>query len=127
MGKCNNFNFSEETDPCTNVKIGFNFSQSAEYQNNNTPIDITSDTFQMVIKDSLGGTILLTLNEVGDTMTTGLYIPMPALGLIFIQIMAADSLLVGEGIFPYEMTRTDPDGLLHIFMQGTIEFTNRGF
>jgi hypothetical protein len=80
----------------------------------------------MTIKDALGGSTLLTLPIVGDALTTGLYIPDPTNGQIFVQMTAADTTTVGAGVFPYEMTKTLSTKLT-IYMQGTIEFINRGY
>jgi len=125
--KCNTFNLSMDTDPCSNVKVGFYWSFTAFYNNGGIGVDISDDTFEMTIKDALGGSLLLTMPEVLDNETTGLYIPTPTDGKIYIQITEADTVIIGAGTFPYEMTRTDVDGLKTIFMQGTIQFTNRGY
>jgi hypothetical protein len=127
MGTCNNFNYSVSTVPCTNVDVGFDFSKVVIYENDGTAIDLTGSVFAMSIKDTIGGSVLLSLPIVGDNLTTGLYIPTPINGEIFVQITEADSIAVGEGVFPYEMTRTDTDGKDFIFMQGTIQFIDRGY
>jgi len=127
MGTCNNFDYTISTQPCTNVDVGFDFSTSLTYEDNGTAINITGFVFAMTIKASIGGATLLTLPIVGDNTTTGLYIPDPTNGEIFVQILAADTITVGAGVFPYEMTITDPSGLISIFMQGTIEFIDRGY
>jgi hypothetical protein len=127
MGTCNNFDYTISTQPCTNVDVGFDFSSSLTYEDNGTAINLTGYIFVMTIKASLGGSILLTLPIVGNNTTTGLYIPAPTNGQIFVQILEADTITVGNGIFPYEMTITDSFGLESIFMQGTIEFIDRGY
>lgn len=125
--KCNKFNFEESTTPCSNVKVGFYFSFTAFYNISGVGIDISDDTFEMTIKDAIGGSIILTLPEVLDDITTGLYIPTPTGGKIFIQILEADTVTIGAGTFPYEMTKIDSDGLKTIHMEGTIEFIDRGY
>lgn len=125
--KCNTFNFEESSDPCSNVNVGFDFAFTAFYNNGGIGVDISDDSFEMTIKDTIGGTILLTLPEVLNNITTGLYIPTPTGGKIFIQIIEADTVTMGAGVFPYEMTKTDSDNLTTIFMEGTIEFIDRGY
>lgn len=125
--KCNTFNFEVASDPCSNVKVGFDFAFTAFYNLVGVGVDISDDTFEMTIKDVVGGSVILTLPEVLDNITTGLFIPTPIGGKIFIQIMEADTTTVGAGKFPYEMTKVDSDNLKTIFMQGTIEFIDRGY
>ena len=127
MGTCNNFDYVSTTQPCTNVDVGFNFTKTIIYENDGTPIDITSFTFLMTIKDAIGGSTLLSLPIVGNNLTTGLYIPDPTNGQIIIQIMEADSITIGAGSFPYEMIMTNPSALDSIFMQGLIQFVDRGY
>lgn len=125
--KCNEFNFEKSTDPCSNVKVGFSFAFTAFYNLFGVGIDISNDTFLMTIKTAAGGTLLLNMPEVSDNITTGLYIPTPTDGKIYIQIMEADTVIIGAGVWAYEMTKTDSDNLTTIHMEGTIEFLNRGF
>lgn len=127
MGTCNNFDYTESTQPCTNINVGFDFSKVLFYESDGTAIDITGFVFAMTIKDSIGGATLLSLPIVLDDDTTGLYIPIPTDGQIFVQITQADTIATGAGIFPYEMTMTDLDSKDSIFMQGTIQFIDRGF
>lgn len=127
MGTCNSFDYTESTQPCTNVDVGFNFSKSLTYEDDGTAIDITDFTFAMTIKASIGGSTLLTLPIVTDNITTGLYIPDPTNGEIFIQIIKAATISTGDGVFPYEMIMTDASSLDSIFMQGTIQFIDRGY
>ena len=127
MGTCNNFDYTISTQPCTNVDVGFDFSKSLTYEDDGTAINLNGYIFVMTIKASIGGSTLLTLPIVGNNTTTGLYIPTPTNGEIFVQILAADTITTGAGVFPYEMTLTHPSGLISIFMQGTIEFIDRGY
>lgn len=123
---CNNFDFF--TGTCTQVDVGKDFEKVLTYTGpTDTPIDITGFDFNMTIKDKLGGTILLTLPTVGDNLTTGFFIPSPITGIINMQITQADTVLVGNGTFPYELIETDPDGKDFIFMQGTIQFFDKNF
>ena len=123
---CSLFNF--QTGKCTQADKDFDFLVSFSLTDSaRNPIDITGDTFQLLIKDVLGGSTLLTLEEVVDNVTTGLFIPSPTTGVIAIQITKIDVTGVPAGIYPYEMTRTDSDGKIFIFAQGTFEFFNRGF
>ena len=127
MGTCNSFDYTVSTQPCTNVNVGFNFSKSVTYSNEGTAINITGFVFAMTVKDTIGGPTLLTLPIVGDALTTGLYIPTPETGEIFVQITGIDTTATGAGVFPYEMIITNPSGLESIFMQGTMQFIDRGY
>jgi hypothetical protein len=80
----------------------------------------------MTIKAALGGTTLLTLPIVSDAVTTGIYIPSPLTGKAFIQISAADTVTLGAGTFPYEMTKTI-SSKTKISMEGTIQSIDRGY
>ena len=123
---CSAFNF--QTGTCTQVDIGFDFAKVLTYTDaDGTAIPLTDLVFQMLIKDELGGTVLLTLDEVGTNLLTGLYIPSPLSGVINIQITDTDTSTVPKGVYPYEITVTDADGKKDIFMQGSIQFFDRGF
>jgi hypothetical protein len=123
---CSEFNF--QTGTCSQVTKDFDFEKVLTYTDSSgVVIPITTDTFVMVIKDALDGSILLTLPEVGDNVTTGLYIPTPTSGVINIQITDTDVTALAVGIYPYEMTITDTDGKVDIFAQGTIQVIDRGF
>ena len=123
---CNELDFQSNTS--TQVDKDFDFSASQAYTASaGDAIDVTNDTFVLIIKDALDGSALLTLNEVGDNLTTGLYIPSPTSGIINIQITDTDVGTIAAGSYPYEMNRTDSDSKLFIFMQGTVQFSDRGF
>ena len=122
---CELFNY--QTGNCTQVDIGKDFDKDLSITDSTgSPIDLTTDTYQMIIKDSLGGSALFTLDEVGDNLTTGLYIASPTSGIINIIITDTDTAITA-GVYPYEMTKTDSDSKIFVFMQGTIEFYERGF
>ena len=129
MSCCSEFNFSEDTCPCTQVDVGKDYCRVLRYRVKATKkaIDITGYTFVMTIKDALGGTTLLTLNVTTTPNTTGLYIPDPSTGIITIYITDTDTTATGGGTFPYQIDVTDPSGKEEIFMKGTIQFLDRGF
>ena len=123
---CNLFNF--QTGTCTQVDKDFDFEKVLTYTDvNGDAINVTGFVFVMTIKAALGGATLLTLPIVGDNLTTGLYIPSPISGVINMQITDTDTALIDAGVYPYEMTVVDTDSKEEIFMQGTIEFVDRGF
>jgi hypothetical protein len=122
----NEFNFERITD--THVVIGCDFNTPLYYTlADGSPGNLTDDTLEMTIKDELGGAALAILGEVGDNTSDGLYIPTPTNGQVFIQIADTTSSFYSEGIYPYQITRVDVDSKKFIWMQGTIEFFNRGF
>ena len=83
---CSEFNF--QTGTCTEVEKDFNFAKVMTVRDlDNVIVDLTGLTFQLVVKDILAGSVLFTLDHVGDNLTTGLYIPNPSSGVINIQII----------------------------------------
>jgi len=125
---CNLFNF--QTGTCTQVNIGFDFSKVLTYTDSNgAAVNITGFDFVMTVKDTLGGSVILTLPIVGTNLLTGFYIPSPTTGILFLQISKADTTAItgGVGVYPYEIVVTDPDTKENIYFQGTIEFIDRGF
>lgn len=122
---CGLFNFQATT--CTQVDVGFDFTQVLSYTDTGGAVDITGMTFQLIVKDALAGSALLTLNHVGDDISTGLYIADPSTGVIQVVIIDADTSGIAAGEYPYQMTKTLADGKISIFMQGTMGFVDRGF
>ncbi len=124
---CSEFNFQSNT--CTQVNIGFDFSKTLTYTDSNkAAINITGFDFVMTVKDELGGSTILTLPIVVTNLLTGFYIPSPSTGVLFMQISKADTAITGgAGVYPYEIVVTDPDTKENIYFQGTIEFFERGF
>lgn len=124
--QCAEFDFSSST--CTQVYKGYDFTKALTFTNaDKSAVDLTNLTFVMTIKDALGGSALLTLNEVGDDISTGLYIPTPLNGQINLLITDADSAGIAVGKYPYELRYTQSNGLQFPFMEGDIEFCDRGF
>ena len=124
--KCEFFKFNSST--CTQADVGFDFAKELAITDiSGNPLDLTPDTYQMIIKATLGGTSLLTLDEVGTNLLTGLYIPSPTSGIINIQITDTDTTAAGAGDYFYEMTKTDGDGKIFVFLQGNFQFNDRGF
>jgi len=121
---CNNFNFNSST--CTQVNTGFWYSRVMKYTDDSSnAIDLTGFSLSMTIKDALGGSTLLTLSSGVDDSTTGFHIPDPTAGTIYMQITSIDSDMTG-GNYPYEIVITDSSGKDQIFMQGYINFVDRG-
>tara|TARA_R110001599_G_scaffold96114_1_gene248797 strand:+ start:335 stop:706 length:372 start_codon:yes stop_codon:yes gene_type:complete len=123
MALCSNFDFNSTT--CTQVDITFDFSKVLTYTDESGAIDLTGFVLAGDIKDLVGGSSLLTLAIIGDTQTTGFYIPDPTNGIIYFQIKKEDVLTAG--VYPYEFILTNPSNDDSIFMQGTIQFFDRGF
>ena len=123
---CSQFNFEDIT--CTQADIGFDFNKILTFKDaSGAAIDITGQTLVMIIKDELEGATLLTLSIVGDKLTTGFFIPSPTTGIINMQITDTDTNSIAVGLYPYETIRTDTDSKKTIFMQGNIQFSERGF
>ncbi len=122
---CSQFNFQLST--CTQIDIGFDYSRALIVTDEDGAVDLTGSTFEMVIKDELGGNVILILPIVLDASTTGFYIPAPTTGIINMQITKEDSTLIAEKWYVYETVFTDSLGEEKIFMQGSIQFYQRGF
>ena len=123
---CSTFDF-KITNRCTQIDIGFDFSKILTFTDSDgIAIDLTGYTLAGDIKVNLGGASIISLPEVGDDQTTGLYIPDRTTGVIFFQIKAEETAQTPFD-YPYEITITDPDTDITIFMQGIIQFNERGF
>jgi len=120
---CSEFNF--QTGTCTAVNIAFDFLKVLTFTDDAGSIDLTGFTLTGEIKDALGGSVLLNLAIVANDQTTGFYIPTPTNGVINFIIKKED--VLAAGVYPYEFILTDTSGDETIFMQGTIQFSDRGF
>jgi len=131
MSTCNVVNFERTDDPekCTQVDIGSDWNRPIKQVKLSTgdPIDITGITYQMIIKDVKGGSVLLTLDHVGAILLQGIYIPTPANGEMFLQIPDDVSTSIGGGVYPFEIMQTSASGFKKMFINGTIEFYSTGF
>tara|TARA_R100000808_G_C2081635_1_gene105250 strand:+ start:255 stop:635 length:381 start_codon:yes stop_codon:yes gene_type:complete len=113
---------------CMSVEINFDYSRYFEWLDSNSDaVDITDYTFSGSIKDSLGGSEILALPTISDDQTTGLYIPDPTNGQIFLQIKKEQSALISAGDYPFRITRTYPNTDQDVFAEGEITFYERGF
>jgi hypothetical protein len=123
---CSEFNFLSGI--CQDVKKDFDYTRVFQYKDpDGNAIDLTGSDLNMTIKDTLGGTTLLSLAIVGSSSATGFYIPTPTDGTINMFITQADVTSVPAGDYVHEIIITNSAGKDEIFMQGTIQFTDRGF
>jgi len=119
---CNSFNFNG----CFAVSVGFDYTNSMiETDDNEQAMDFTGYDFVMTIQDK-DNVDLLSLPVVGDATTTGIYLPDPTSGELFIQIRKADSIIVGKGDRIYNIRVTDPSGNETPFSYGAISFIEVG-
>lgn len=125
MSNCSQFNF--QTGTCTQVDKDFDYSVVLQFDDAAGNIDLTGFVLVGTIKDGLGGSTLLSLAIVGDDQTTGFYIPVLTDGAIQFIIKKETAAGISAGVYPYEFILTNPSGDDSIFMQGTIQFANRGF
>ena len=116
---CNSFNFNG----CFAVPVGYDYD---DFFFENDSEDYTGFDFSMSIQAQNTDIDLLTLSIVGDNSTTGIYIPDPTNGIIFIQIMKADSIIVGKGDFNYSIRITNPSSSDDLFAYGNISFIGVG-
>lgn len=117
---CNSYNFNG----CDSVPVGFDFSSKITYtDDSDTAIDLTGVTLSMSIQAKNSAVDILTLSEVGDSSTTGIYIPDPTAGEFYIQIRTADTVTVGAGDYVYFIKYTDASGDDSRFLYGGVSFT----
>jgi len=120
---CNTFNYNG----CFSVPVGKDYTMSlTDTGDDNQVTDFTDFDFLMTIQDKVSGADLLLLPVVVDDQTTGIYIPDPTNGEIFIQIRKAESATVGAGDFKYNISITDPSGNENLFSYGGISFIQVG-
>ncbi len=120
---CNSFNFNG----CFAVPVGFDYvSSMIDTDSNNTAIDFTGFDFSMAIQAQNTDVDLLVLSVVTDAVSTGIYIPEPTTGEIFIQIRKADSITLGAGDFNYSIRITDPGLNEDLFAYGNISVIGVG-
>ena len=120
---CNSFNFNG----CFAVSVGYDYTNSmTEADADGIATDYTGFDFSMSIQAKNTAVDLLTLPVVGNDTTTGIYIPDPTSGEIFIQIRKADSIIVGKGDFNYSIRITDPSANEDVFSYGNISFIEVG-
>lgn len=94
----------------------------AEGNTIDVPFDFTGYTVRMRVRATKSGVDLLTLSEVGDDQTTGIYFSDKTTGEFQAIIMGADSLPIAEGEYLYEIGVTDPIGNETVFLNGKIVF-----
>lgn len=120
---CNSFNFNG----CFAVPVGYDYVTSmTDTDPDSIAIDFTGFDFSMSIQAKNTDVDLLTLSVVGDDTTTGIYIPDPTTGEIFIQIRKADSTSLGAGDYNYTIRITDPSLNEDLFAYGNISFIGVG-
>jgi len=123
ISNCNTVNF--ETCGSGAVNVDTDYSISATWEAGGKPVKLQNYTFEGSIKNSLGGTVLIELPTVSDDQTTGLYIPDPSTGVIFIQIKNED--MPSPGKYPFRIMRTTPNGDIQVHMQGEYTFFTSGY
>lgn len=118
---CNSFNFNG----CFAVPVGYDYVTSmTDTDPDSKAIDFTGFDFSMSIQAKNTAVDLLTLAVVGDDTTTGIYIPDPTNGEIFIQIRKADTLDPGD--YNYTIRITDLSANEALFAYGNISFIGVG-
>ena len=126
MGLCSGFDFKKDLGICSQVDIGYDYEKVLFYNFDLEPIPLDGLNFTGEIKDDLAGSVLINLAVVGTDQETGFYIPDPSSGEIHFIIKKEDDL--PEGFYPYSFTQINiATGDEEIFMQGEIQFFNRGF
>ena len=102
---CNTFNFT--VGNCCPVEIGKNFRIKFNMSDGDTgnPVDLTGRDLTLTIKDPSDTNFTpITLSEVSDALTSGLYYIDVANGNIIIQILDDISTTLQEKTYVYEMS-----------------------
>ena len=107
---------------CSSINIGYDFSSKVTYKPSGKLFDFTDYTVTLEIEDNEGTTIL-SLSEVTDEVTTGIYIPTPTNGEIFIQIRQAQSTLISPDSYRYYINLLSAGGDLTPMLSGQMSFT----
>ncbi len=122
---CERFDFSESND-CSHASVGKDFLFNVLVSDGDGDVeDISNDTFELVIKDEVGGATLLTLSNTVTPNATGFYYNDAVNGDMDMVITDTDSITVGEGVWQYEWNRTDSNGLISLEGYGTFQFIDR--
>ena len=100
---CSEFNFQSNT--CTQVNIGFDFSKTLTYTDSNkAAINITGFDFVMTVKDELGGSTILTLPIAVTHLLTGCYIHSTSTGVLFMHLSKPSTTLAfSRGVSSYQI------------------------
>lgn len=117
---CEEFNFSDNTVPCTAVIVGIHFKLLMTY-----PRSISGSTFTMVIKNSKEEVPLLALTNTIDPLLSGFYAVDLANGKQELIISSVDSVALGAGVYLYDIVETTSSGLILLNMEGTLEVKER--
>ena len=120
---CSEFDF--QTGTCSNVIIGKDYINILTFTDEAGAINLTGFDLTGQIKDTLSGSVLLSLSIVANDQTTGFYIPDPTNGII--NFIIKKETVIASGVYPYEFVLINPSTDENIFMQGTIQFYTRGF
>jgi len=122
---CEEFNFSESNN-CSHVSVGKDFLYNVSVvDEDGATEDITGDVFELIIKDMIDGSVLLTLNNTLVLDTTGFYVNDAGTGDMDMRITATDTIIVGGGVFRYEWNRTSSSGFIKLEGYGTMQFSDR--
>lgn len=122
---CEEFNFSE-TNGCSHASVGKDFLLNVLVTDEDGAVeDITNSTFELIIKDYIGGATLLTLNNTGTLDTTGFYYNDAPNGDMDMRITDTDTATLGQGVYRYEWNKTTATGFVTLEGYGTFQFLDR--
>tara|TARA_R110000751_G_scaffold83584_2_gene167685 strand:- start:654 stop:1028 length:375 start_codon:yes stop_codon:yes gene_type:complete len=118
---CNNTNLAKVN--CTAAYSGYDYKLKIDYTSldSSTAIDLTGSTVSMIIQAKRSDVDLLSLVEVNDTISTGILVPDPLLGVFYIQIRKADTTPL-SGDYDYRVNILDSLGDTTLLMYGGITF-----
>lgn len=112
---CANYNYKS----CNAVTIGYDFTSKITYKEG--LFDFTDYTISMTIEDEEGNSIL-SLAEVGDATSTGIYIPEPEKGYFYIQIRRVDSVSIATSNYLYYINILSSGDDLTPLLSGIMSF-----
>ena len=99
---CSEFDF--QTGTCSNVIIGKDYINILTFTDEAGAINLTGFDLTGQIKDTLSGSVLLSLSIVANDQTTGFYIPDPTNGII--NFIIKKETVIASGVYPYEFVLT---------------------
>ncbi len=121
---CNEFNFTESNE-CTHALVGIDFLYRISATNDQGEAeDVSDQDFELVVMDRVGGNQLLVLSNVLLQNETGFFFHSN-IGQIDMRITNSDTILVGEGTYPYYFKRTESSGRVREESYGVFQFIDR--
>ncbi len=107
---------------CNSVSIGYDkFKKSVTYKPSGELFDFTGYTLNIYIRSEIGSSNTLSLTNVNDTTTSGIYLENPKSGMFVIQILS-DVNNISANNYVYLVEGVSPSGETIDIIRGNIAF-----